>query len=215
TTFDCDMTLPNELESLKQKIYFYEKTIYAINKTEYLEVTVDQEDRIIEAIFRDGTRFIQSLKANKIEAESLNLSDDAMSQFQKDLKEAGFTSGTGDWSDLEEITLPIPRGLAMVNVTSSIMPTSKTDDLDATLEFYDRDGNYFKTKIILNAQGSSSMAYIKKNLSIDLLMDNGDERSVKFGDWVARDSFHVKAYYIDGFVGQCIVSYHHAMQYYN
>lgn len=77
--------------------------------------------------------------------------------------------------------------------------------MEAILEFYDMNGNYFKKNIVLDGQGNSSMNFEKKNASIDLfdtsvynnkgVLGEGDTLKIKFGDWVAFDSFHLKAFY--------------------
>lgn len=96
------------------------------------------------------------------------------------------------------IAMPIPQ-LAMVNIVAGRMPTTKTDDILATLEFNDMQGNVFAKKIIMNAQGTSSLGLAKKNLSIDIMdEDLADSHEIKFGDWVAQDGFHLKAYMLDG-----------------
>lgn len=129
---------------------------------------------------------------------------------------ADFHGGTGDWSEAGGCQIPIPR-CAMVNFITSTMPTAKSGmgtsgvncDIPCYMEFWDRQGNYFKIPILLSAQGNSSMAFAKKNLAIDLFTDASREDSyvVKFGDWVAQDSFHLKAYYTDTFRGVGAVSY--------
>ena len=108
------------------------------------------------------------------------------------------------------IHINIPR-CAVVNITgTNSMPTSKTVDTNATMEFWDMSGNYFKKKIIMSAQGSSSMGYVKKNFKFDLCNDEwlGDDTfTIKFGNWVPQDSYHCKAFYTDAFRGIGIVSY--------
>ena len=72
------------------------------------------------------------------------------------------------------------------------------------------NGNYFKKRIILNAHGNSSMAFEKKNGTIDICNDEwiGDDTfSLKIGNWVAQDSFHLKSYYFDFFKGAGVVGY--------
>lgn len=60
--------------------------------------------------------------------------------------------------------------------------------------------------MILNSQGSSSMNYIDKktgergNIAIDI----SDGSEIKFGDFPTQDSFHLKKYYIDIFVGSAL-----------
>ena len=113
-----------------------------------------------------------------------------------------------DWSDEESlIELPIPTGIAVVNIICDALPTSpnKDDDLTGELEYIDKYGNYFKKDISsFNRQGRSSMLAPKSNYSFDI--DDGTK--IRFGTWVAQDSFHLKANYIDAFRGgRNIVSY--------
>lgn len=115
-----------------------------------------------------------------------------------------------DWSDKSYIQIEEPR-CAIINITgTNYMPTSKTQNLHAWVEFWDMRGNYFKKRAILNAQGNSSMGFVKKNAAFDFCDDNwiGDETpSIRFGKWVPQDSFHMKAYYTDFFRGVGAVSY--------
>ena len=115
-----------------------------------------------------------------------------------------------DWSESSFIQIPEPR-FAIINVSNiDSMPTTKTQNKKAFLEFWDMQGNYFKKHTILNAQGNSSLAFIKKNVAIDLCDDEwiGDDTpKVRIGKWVPQDSFHMKAYYTDFFRGVCAVSY--------
>jgi hypothetical protein len=113
-----------------------------------------------------------------------------------------------DWSDEEElIELPMPSSIAKVNIKCTALPTSlnKDDDYTAVLEYCDREGNYFAKRISkFNRQGRSSMFFPKSNYSFDI--DDGTK--IRFGNWVAQDSFHLKANYIDAFRGgRGIVSY--------
>lgn len=112
-----------------------------------------------------------------------------------------------DWSKSESLAIPEPR-CAVVNFTGiNAMPTSKTVELDAVMEFWDMAGNYFSKPIKCAAQGTSSMGYIKKNVKFDLLNEDGSEFELKIGDWVPQDGFHLKAYYTDYFRGVAVPSY--------
>lgn len=112
-----------------------------------------------------------------------------------------------DWSSADSIAIPEPR-CAVVNFTGiNAMPTSKTVDIPAVLEFWDLQGNYFKKPITCAAQGSSSMGFVKKNIKLDLLNDDGSEFNLKIGDWVVQDGYHLKAYYTDFFRGIGVTSY--------
>ena len=103
-----------------------------------------------------------------------------------------------DFSTKPYIVMPVPQ-LAKVNILARSLPTTKTADIKAIMEFDDGRGNVFKKKIIINAQGTSSLPLAKKNFSVDIMDENFDDsHSIKFGDWVAQDGFHIKAYMLDG-----------------
>jgi hypothetical protein len=174
-----------------------------------------------------------SLCVNKIDVStSLNLSGEAMTEFQQALKDSGFQPGCHvDWSDYisnkgkNPLHLSVPR-LAYINLTNASgdlsWPISKSDDLEAIMEFNDMQGNYFKKNIIFNAQGNSSMAFIKKNGSIKMFdgsvynskgkKGKGDKFGVKFGDWVSQSTYHIKAYYTDFFKGVSYIAYQIALE---
>lgn len=100
------------------------------------------------------------------------------------------------YEDLDYFELPIPQ-MARIDVTATGFSTSKAVPVDAVIEYNDVFHNvYFKRNVTLTAQGQSSMAYIEKNQTLDFA-----DCEIKFGDWVAQDSFHLKAYYIDVFRG--------------
>lgn len=163
------------------------------------EITTDVEGRLLGYRDSEGTRH-----EHKISVTHINLSDDAAKEVNDAFKSAGIkTDNPSDFSNDRYIELPIPRIAAQVKLYASKLPTTKQDDIEAEIEYNDKDGNYFKTKVILNAQGSSSMRYKVKNMAFDTL----DGRKIKFGDFPAQDSFHIKKYYIDAFRGQCIVGY--------
>lgn len=164
------------------------------------EITTDEEDKILGYRDSEGTRH-----EHKISANHINLSDDAAKEVNEAFKSAGIKmENPSDFSKDSYIELPIPRVAAQVRLYAPKLPTTKTDDIKAEIEYNDKDGNYFRKPVILNAQGSSSMSYYVKNMAIDI----NDESKIKFGDFPAQDSFHLKKYYIDAFRGQCIVGYH-------
>ena len=120
-----------------------------------------------------------------------------------------------NWSDAKKLQIPEPR-LAIVNFSGiSSMPTTKTDNAKAFMEFWDLQGNYFKKKILCSAQGNSSMNFVKKNVKLDMLnsplddnvWDDDDTFDLKIGSWVEQDGFHLKAYYTDFFRGIAVPSY--------
>lgn len=163
------------------------------------EITTDAEDKILGYRDSEGTRH-----EHKISANHINLSDEAAKEVNEAFKSAGIKmENPSDFSKDSYVELPIPRIAAQVRLYAPKLPTTKQDNIEAEIEYNDKDGNYFRKPVILNAQGSSSMSYYVKNMAIDI----NDESKIKFGDFPAQDSFHLKKYYIDAFRGQCIVGY--------
>lgn len=164
-----------------------------------IEITTDAEDKVIGYRDSEGTRH-----EHKISANHLDLSDEAAREVNEAFKSAGIKMENPlDFSKDSHIELPIPRIAAQVRLYAPKLPNTKQDDIEAEIEYNDKDGNYFRKPVILNAQGSSSMNYYVKNMAIDI----ADGSEIKFGDFPTQDSFHLKKYYIDAFRGQCIVGY--------
>lgn len=187
--------------------------IQPLEDHEFVYTILDNNGKILFGIWQDGNIYMP----NEIEGETkarFQKIENKLSDFEQVM--ADFHGGTGDWSDAKYIDLPIPR-LAHINLITTRMPTAKsgmgiknvTCDIECWLEYFDHEGNYFKKKVLLSAQGNSSMAFIKKNLAIDIFNDieKDDTFVIKFGDWVGQDSFHIKAYYTDTFRGRGTVSY--------
>lgn len=163
------------------------------------EITTDSDNKILGYRDSEGTRH-----EHKISAEHLKLSNEAATEVSEAFKSAGIKmENPSDFSKNSHIELPIPRIAAQVRLYAPKLPTTKQDDIEAEIEYNDKDGNYFSKLVILNAQGSSSMNYYVKNMAIDI----NDGSEIKFGDFPTQDSFHLKKYYIDAFRGQCIVGY--------
>lgn len=163
------------------------------------EITTDAEGKILGYRDSEGTRH-----EHKISAKHLELSDEAAKEVNEAFKSSGIKmENPSDFSKDSHIELPIPRIAAQVRIYAPKLPTTKQDDIEAEIEYNDKDGNYFRKPVILNAQGSSSMNYYVKNMAIDI----NDGSEIKFGDFPTQDSFHLKKYYIDAFRGQCIVCY--------
>lgn len=163
------------------------------------EITTDAEDKILGYRDSEGTRH-----EHKISASHISLSDEAAKEVDEAFKSAGIKmENPSDFSKDSHIELPIPRIAAQVRIYAPKLPTTKQDDIEAEIEYNDKDGNYFRKPVILNAQGSSSMGYYVKNMAIDI----ADGSEIKFGDFPTQDSFHLKKYYIDIFRGQCVVAY--------
>lgn len=166
---------------------------------EWFKVVCDSVGRIVEGIRVTGEHvFMLPVQLNG----GVNWTKENLDDLSRALKENGFTGGTGDWSDNTSLEIPVPE-MAIINFTNiDQMPQTKTTDAQAIMEFWDMNGNYFKKKVIANAQGSSSLSAPKKNISIDICNDDwiGDDTfKIKFGAWVPQDSFHIKAYYTDFF----------------
>ena len=163
------------------------------------EITTDAENKILGYRDSEGTRH-----EHKISANHLELSNEAAKEVNDAFKSAGIKmENPSDFSKDSHIELPIPRIAAQVRIYAPKLPTTKTDDIEAEIEYNDKDGNYFRKPVILNAQGSSSMLFDVKNLSVDI----NDGSEIKFGDFPTQDSFHLKKYYIDAFRGRCVVGY--------
>lgn len=163
------------------------------------EITTDSDSKILGYRDSEGTRH-----EHKISVNHLELSDEAANEVNDAFKSAGIKmENPSDFSKDSHIELPIPRIAAQVRIYAPKLPTTKQDNIEAVIEYNDKDGNYFRKPVILNAQGSSSMGYYVKNMAIDL----NDGSEIKFGDFPTQDSFHLKKYYIDAFRGQCIVGY--------
>ena len=148
----------------------------------------------------------QGVNAAAILELSANLSSEAEKRRELSQAISGIKSPV-DWSKSSSLAIPEPR-CAVVNFTGlNSMPTSKTAEISAVMEFWDMQGNYFRKNITCSAQGSSSLSYVKKNVKFDLLNDDGSEFDLKIGSWVVQDSFHLKAYYTDFFRGVAVTSY--------
>ena len=163
------------------------------------EITLDADGKVFGYRDSEGTRH-----EHKISVNHIDLSEDAAKEVNDAFKSAGIKKDNpSDFSKNSYVELPIPRVAAQVRLYAPKLPTKKQDDIEAEIEYNDKNGNYFRKPVILNAQGSSSMSYYVKNMAIDI----NDESKIKFGDFPSQDSFHLKKYFIDIFRGQCIVGY--------
>lgn len=175
------------------------------------EITTDAENKVMSYRDSSGKKHEHDMEVTNLDVSNINLQGNSVNNIQDALKANGFDAKTPiDWSESSFIQIPEPR-FAIINVSNiDSMPTTKTQDKKAFLEFWDMQGNYFKKHAILNAQGNSSLAFDKKNVAIDLCDDEwiGDDTpKVRIGNWVPQDSFHMKAYYTDFFRGVGAVCY--------
>ena len=175
------------------------------------EITTDAENKVMSYRDSSGKKHEHDMEVTNLDVSNINLQGNSVNNIQDALKANGFNvKAPIDWSDNSFIQIPEPR-FAIINVTNiDSMPTTKQDNKEAFLEFWDMQGNYFKKHAILNAQGNSSMGWSKKNVSMDICDDEwiGDETpKIRIGDWVPQDSFHLKAYHTDFFKGVGPVAY--------
>lgn len=175
------------------------------------EIITDAEEKVMSYRDSQGKKHEHDMEVTNLDVSNLNLQGNSVSNISDALKASGFNvKHPMDWSESSFIQIPEPR-FAIINVTNiDSMPTTKTQNKKAFFEFWDMQGNYFKKHAILNAQGNSSLGFIKKNVAIDFCDDEwvGDNTpKVRIGNWVPQDSFHMKAYYTDFFRGVGAVSY--------
>lgn len=180
------------------------------------EITTDADGKVLSYRDSEGKKHehdmkVANLEVSNLDVSNINLQGNSVNNIQDALKANGFNVKSPiDWSDSSFIQIPEPR-FAIINITNiDSMPTTKTQNKKAFLEFWDMQGNYFKKYAILNAQGNSSLSLDKKNVALDLCDDEwvGDDTpKVRIGNWVPQDSFHLKAYYTDFFRGVGAVSY--------
>lgn len=175
------------------------------------EITTDADNKVMSYRDSEGKKHEHDMEVTNLEVLNLNLQGNSVNNIQDALKANGFNVNTPtDWSESSFIQIPEPR-FAIINVSNiDSMPTTKTQDEKAFLEFWDMQGNYFKKHAILNAQGNSSMTHYKKNIAVDFCEDEwvgDDTTSVKIGNWIVQDSFHLKAFYCSFYKNECPVSY--------
>lgn len=176
----------------------------SISNREFLQVVVDSVGKLVEYVDNEGRRVF---KTSPRFDSGIDWSTDNLNDLEAALKRNGFSGGQGDWTDKDFLNIQKPH-FAIVNITGTdSLPTTKTEDMSAEIEFWDMNGNFFKKKTVLNAQGNSSLQWVKKNIGFDLLNADGGKFSLKIGDWVEQDSFHLKAYYTDFFRGTGAVGY--------
>lgn len=180
------------------------------------EITTDADGKVMSYRDADGKKHEHDMEVTNLDIANLNLQGNSANNIIEALKANDFDAKSPiDWSNYlsndgkSPLYIPEPR-CARINISGiDSMPTTKTTNAKAYFEMWDMQGNYFKKKVIMNAQGNSTMQYPKKSFACDFFDSdwNGDSFAVKFGDWVAQDSFHFKAQYSDFFKGISIVAY--------
>lgn len=114
-----------------------------------------------------------------------------------------------DWSSETFISIPEPR-CAYVNITGiKNMPVTRSANMEARMEVYDGNGNYFAKSVILNDQGNSTRRFPKKSFKAAFFenLAEGTTSDLRIGEWLKQDVFHFKAYYTDFFRGIGVVGY--------
>ena len=172
----------------------------------YVEAITDADDRFLYGVTVEG-----AFHAAKYDFDENNVSDLMEALKSADTK----IESPVDWSEATELDIPEPRCAILNLITSYGFPTAKFVDHNDWIEFWDCNGNYFKKRAITNAQGNSSLGFVKKNLAMDFCnsakddgtWDGDDTFKLKIGDWVPQDSFHLKAYYTDYFRGVAVITY--------
>nr|DAQ12208.1 MAG TPA: chromosome segregation ATPase [Caudoviricetes sp.] len=178
------------------------------------EITTDGEYKVMSYRDADGKKHEHDMEITNLDVSNLNLQGNSVNNIQDALKANGFdVKHPIDLSDKKDIHIPIPN-FAIINILSSVPReqitkksglgiVGKDCDVPVKMQFWDLNGNYFSKPITISAQGDSSMLMKIKNNAFDFT----DGTSIKFGNWVSQDSFHLKKYYIDAFRGQAIVGY--------
>ena len=172
------------------------------------EITTDADGKVLGYRDNNGIRHEEEANIGKLQT-----SKDTIMKLAKVLNKDGSFCRFSDFSEMSSIKIDMPT-CAKVNIYTisgiETVPNSKTSNKKCFMQFFDGCGIYFNKKVIVNAQGNSSLGDPKKNLAIDICNDDWigeDTCSVRFGDWVPQDSFHLKAYYYDTFVGIPTIGY--------
>ena len=196
------------------------------------EITTDAENKVMSYRDSSGKKHEHDMEVNNLDVSNLNLKGNSVSDIKTALVEDGFEVKTPiDWSDYNTndgkypLHLQEPR-CALLNIITDVelqnlnkkglsgAEQGKNYDVPCLIEFWDKQGNYFKKTAKISGQGNSSMMFPQKNIAIDMFdtetMDSAF--SVKFGNWVSQDSYHLKAFYGDFIKGIGIVAYKIAMQ---
>ena len=181
-----------------------------------MQITTDAEDKVMSYRDSQGKKHEHNMEVTNLDVSNLNLQGNSVNNIQDALKANGFDVKTPiDWSEYlsndgdNPLNIPEPR-YAIINISGiDSMPTAKGVNEKAYFEMWDMQGNYFKKKVIVNAQGNTTMYFPKKSFACDFFDNewNGDSFAIKIGDWVPQDSFHFKAQYTDFFKGISIVAY--------
>lgn len=143
-----------------------------------------------------------------VEFGDVELSSKALEHIGAALHNLRFNKEFNDFSGGKSVIIPQIPKVAFLDISGiGNMPVTKKDNKIGVARFWDNNGNYFSKKVVVNAQGNSSLSFLKKNVAIDFYNDDDNAFSIKFGSWVAQDSYHLKACYTDFFRGTASVAY--------
>ena len=168
-----------------------------------LEIVKDLEKKIIRTVEKDGTNYLPKLRTDNMKVEGIEFGDPALLQLSSALKNIGFGGGKGDQSDNSYIQLPIPKTIAYIDldIEFEALPTAKPTEVDTVIQYWDKEGNYFKKPVTISVQGTSSAGHLRKNFTLDF------DATIRFENWADRDSYYLKSFYTDAFRGQSIAMY--------
>lgn len=172
------------------------------------EITTDAENKVMSWRDSSGKKHEHDMEITNLDVSNLNLQGNSVDNIQDALKANGFeVKSKMDWSDLAEIHIPEPQ-CAFVNLTGEL-PTSKGHITNGVIDFYDMQGNYFKKYVEIDIHGRTSALFKKKNYTLDFFnnKEHSESFSIKFGDWVAMDSYYFQGWYSDAFRGIDIIAY--------
>lgn len=209
-----------------QAIY---NVIRYVDNEEYPFQILDSLDRALVSINNTGKVELplQELLTKTKHAEYLFTIEDVMSRIIIAIKKDGTFSPTllelpkSTWIQIDEriksilqreelnisnIYVGNPTGLCRIDFYGGT--SGMTQNVSKLLEFKftDNNGKVAKCFAETSWQGSGSLKMPKKNYAIDLLDENGDSLKWRFGNWLAFDSFHLKANYIDAMHARNIVT---------
>ena len=159
------------------------------------EVTLDSNDKIISYRKEDGTK----VENVGIETNNLTLTEEGMTNFKQALKDAGFNPYSIDITQEENLYVNRPK-YAQIYLYGDL-PTDTSDTRTPTnmlFLFCSNEKEVFKANATLSIQGHGSANFAKHGYTLNLLNDKSKKLSVKFGDMIAADSFHLKGYMDDG-----------------
>ena len=203
------------LEKIDEAIQTLGGVSYQDDREERMEMTLDEKNNILS--YRDNEGVLhetKGLKTKLLEAENINLTDENKKYLSDVLKDMGFGANNEmlDWGgDHTDIALPIPNTVAKIEINGQF-PANKYIQVPITFKYSDAYNNTFECEGMINNQGNISASFDKKNYSVDLFKSIADDISftVRFGNWVPQDSFHLKSYYSDFWKIRSLCVYRHA-----